>query len=276
MYRYKKKYIKYKQKYLALKKSNQTGGNNNQIIIPSHYYKNIIVQQHMKDTINIMIFETENNGYQSMYDHEDIEMIYLNYLHPLITFIHYISLRKILFIGLGGGHIPMLIGQKFPECYIDVVEIDDAVLKAAEKMGFQQSQKTNIHIMDGQKFIQNNHSIYDAIILDLNDSPFIDHANFELLVKSIDSSGLLVINYLGSSQKIIEKVKPYFCCMKIYNCENIQFVCICSKQNRYHIFNSDIHFADILFSNMKQLKYAKDSILYTNSLSSKTICFASS
>lgn len=270
---YQRKYLKYKQKYLKLKKINQHGGNNDSIKIPSQYYKNIIIQPYSSNDINMMIFESENNGYQSMYNSKDVDMIYLTYLHPLITFIHYINLNKILFIGLGGGHIPMLIGQKFPNCYIDVVEIDEAVLRAAEKMGFKQSQKTNIHIMDGQKFIQNNHSIYDAVILDLNDSPFIDETNFGLLVKLIDSQGLLVINYLGTPEKIINKVKPYFCCIKIYECDEKQYVCICSKQNRYHQFNSNINDSDILFNNLSQLKYIKNSLSYTNSLPSKSICF---
>ncbi len=78
--------------------------------------------------------------------------------------------QSILVIGLGGGSIPMTFADLFPSAQIDVIEIDDAVLKVAkEYFQFNESQNMRVFVGDGRPFIKRaglRGEKYDYIVLD--------------------------------------------------------------------------------------------------------------
>ncbi len=78
--------------------------------------------------------------------------------------------ESILIIGLGGGSIPMTFSDLFPTATIDVIEIDDAVVKVAEEyFYFNETQNMTVYVDDGRPFIKRagiRGEKYDYIVLD--------------------------------------------------------------------------------------------------------------
>lgn len=78
--------------------------------------------------------------------------------------------QRILIIGLGGGSIPMTFNDLFPDAQIDVIEIDEAVVRVArEFFGFIDDENMNVYVDDGRPFIKRagiRGQTYDYIILD--------------------------------------------------------------------------------------------------------------
>ncbi|HSJ32719.1 MAG TPA: fused MFS/spermidine synthase [Longimicrobiales bacterium] len=75
---------------------------------------------------------------------------------------------RILFVGLGGGAMPMYARQVMPDAHIDVVEIDPVIIEVAQRwFGFTPDGKMVVHAGDGRAFIERAppHT-YDLIVLD--------------------------------------------------------------------------------------------------------------
>jgi spermidine synthase len=75
---------------------------------------------------------------------------------------------RILFVGLGGGAMPMFARQVLPEARIDVVEIDPLIVEVAHShFGFQPDSLLVVHTTDGRAFIEEAPlPSYDLIVLD--------------------------------------------------------------------------------------------------------------
>lgn len=78
--------------------------------------------------------------------------------------------ERVLIIGLGGGSIPLTLAEMFPEAHIDVVEIDEAVVRVAEKyFNWAETAKLKVHVADARVFTKRaalRGQKYDLIILD--------------------------------------------------------------------------------------------------------------
>jgi spermidine synthase len=117
--------------------------------------------------------------------------------------------ERILIIGLGGGSLPMTFADLFPAAEIDVVEIDDAVVKVArEYFFFKENDTTTVYVDDGRPFIKRasiRKQTYDYIILDAFSGDYIpEHMltqEFLEEVKSImTADGVLVANTFSTSR----------------------------------------------------------------------------
>ena len=75
--------------------------------------------------------------------------------------------KNVLMIGLGGGGFNQFFQEAFPGAFLQTVEIDPAVLAAAQKyMSFRVSEKNKVSILDGRTFLRRSKMTYDWIILD--------------------------------------------------------------------------------------------------------------
>lgn len=117
--------------------------------------------------------------------------------------------EKILIIGLGGGSIPLTFNDMFPQAQIDIVEIDDAVVRVAEDyFFFAEDNNMKVTVDDGRPFIKRasiRNQKYDYIILDAFSGDYIpEHMltrEFLLEVKSVMSEdGVLVANTFSTSR----------------------------------------------------------------------------
>lgn len=78
--------------------------------------------------------------------------------------------ERVLVIGLGGGSIPIALADLFPNAEIDVVEVDEAVVRVAEEFFyFEETANMRVFVDDGRPFIKRaglRSETYDFIILD--------------------------------------------------------------------------------------------------------------
>jgi len=111
--------------------------------------------------------------------------------------------RRILAIGLGGGTLPQALAQVLPGCSIDVVELDPAVLRVAQRyFGFRPSPAIRVHLQDGRVFVRHairEHSRYDMVLLDAFETDFVpEHLLtrefFQQLRSVLVDDGVLVAN----------------------------------------------------------------------------------
>jgi spermidine synthase len=80
------------------------------------------------------------------------------------------SPKNILVAGLGGGTIPMIMNDMFPDAAIDIVEIDQAVINVAKDyFFFEENDNMKVVLNDARVFIKRSGILgkkYDYIILD--------------------------------------------------------------------------------------------------------------
>ena len=84
---------------------------------------------------------------------------------------------RILMIGLGGGTLPMALGELYPQAEMHVVEIDPAVVRVArEYFGFDPSPRVRVFTQDGRVFVKRavqRGEAYDLIMLDAFNGDYI-------------------------------------------------------------------------------------------------------
>jgi hypothetical protein len=243
-YKYNKYLIKNKIYY-------QNGGYNEILITPSsltEYYKYIIsIRPLDKSLPGTLLFDTDinTNIIQTMYNIHDVDLIHLTYLFPLLTFLCHINkLERALLIGLGGGHLPMLLKKNFPSIYIKIIELDGSMCKAAEHLGFKQDDNMIVVVDDGNEYCKtaDKTNKYDALIIDLDGIDAFENFEFKNFHDLIHYDGILAINCCNSENKkddfIIDNLKLYFKSIKIYKLQyNNIYLC---KINKYENFNNDI------------------------------------
>ncbi len=78
--------------------------------------------------------------------------------------------RRILVAGLGGGSIPVVLNEVFPDAHIDVLEVDPAVVRVAERFfDFRETGNMRVHVADARVFVKRaglRGEQYDYIVLD--------------------------------------------------------------------------------------------------------------
>jgi spermidine synthase len=110
----------------------------------------------------------------------------------------------VLCIGLGGGSIPKRLHRDLPELRLDVVEIDPAVVRAAEQFfDLRQDDRLRVHAIDGRLFVLRGGPRYDLAFLDAYNS---DTIPFHLatrefyrdLKRRLAPDGAVVSNIIGA------------------------------------------------------------------------------
>ena len=116
--------------------------------------------------------------------------------------------RNILIIGLGGGTLPSALQQMLPNTKIDVVELDAAVDRVAERyFGFKKTPNTRVFIEDGRVFVKRMgraRAQYDMIMLDAFENDYIpEHLLTQEFLREVRAilapSGVLVANTWSTS-----------------------------------------------------------------------------
>ena len=97
---------------------------------------------------------------------EHLELVYSRYAMVGLALVP--RNARILFVGLGGGAMPMFTRQKLPTAQLDVVEIDPVIVRVAEQyFGFTPDSMLRVHTGDGRAFIeQSPPGSFDLIFLD--------------------------------------------------------------------------------------------------------------
>jgi len=116
--------------------------------------------------------------------------------------------ESILVVGLGGGTIPTVLSELYPDTTIDVVEIDPAVVAVAKKyFNYVDSPQSSIHVVDARVFIKRagiRGALYDLVILDAFTGDYIpEHLmTVEFVAEAaglLSERGVLVANTFSTS-----------------------------------------------------------------------------
>jgi spermidine synthase len=117
--------------------------------------------------------------------------------------------KSILIVGLGGGTLPRALERLLPDARIDVVEIDPAVVRVAERFfEFRPSDRVRVAELDGRVFVkraQREGRRYDLVMLDAFDHEYIpEHLLTKEFLEEVASlltpTGVLAANTFSLSR----------------------------------------------------------------------------
>ena len=117
--------------------------------------------------------------------------------------------RKMLMIGLGGGTIATTLMELYPDLKMDLVEVDEAVVKVAQQFFyFKPDKNANVVILDGRVFVRRalkSNQKYDLIILDAYNGDYIpEHLMTREFLTDVMSlltpNGIAIANTFASSR----------------------------------------------------------------------------
>ena len=122
--------------------------------------------------------------------------------------------QRVYMAGLGGGRVPLLLHHYLPSAHIDCTDIDPGIVKIAKGFfGIRPDERLNIAIEDGRKWLEDNPTRYDIILLDV----FLDNGYspyrmttlefFQLCRQRLVPGGVVAINVLSGDEFIAAKAR---------------------------------------------------------------------
>lgn len=154
----------------------------------------------------------------------NIDFNYLSCQHHIYMFagLSFLNLENTeninsLMVGLGGGLLPMFMKKHIKKISIDVVELDEDVMKIANKwFGLELSEKLKVHIADGIEFIANSAQKgekYEVVMLDVDNKDisagiscppisFVQEPFLKKIIQLISPNGILILNLACRDQQI--------------------------------------------------------------------------
>ena len=171
-------------------------------------YRNIVVRE--RGDLRCLVFSVKRGDRnQTCMDMDDPRRLVFPYVRmSLGGLLIEPDPTRILMLGMGGGTIPMVLTEMYPDAKIDVVEIDEAVVRVAQEyFAFRENDNMKIAVADARVFVKRailQKQSYDFIILDAFTGDYIpEHLmTLEFLeeVKTIlDDDGVLVANTFSTS-----------------------------------------------------------------------------
>jgi spermidine synthase len=142
---------------------------------------------------------------ESVYDTRDERILPVEYTQFMTVALAYIDApSRILQIGLGGGRTSWYVHRHIESAYIDIAEIDPAVISLATKyFGIRPNEKFRPVALDGRLFLTRNPNIiYDAIFIDAYRGPFVP---FHLLTKEFYT---LCASRISTNGAVAQNVAP--------------------------------------------------------------------
>jgi len=133
-------------------------------------YRNILVQDRGRE--RCLLFSQRRSGaYQTCIDRQDPDRLVFSYVRMMFAGLLLVPApERILLIGLGGGTLPRVLAELYPDAEQDLVEIDPAVVRVAKEFfDFEVDDNMRVHERDGRVFIKRallNGQKWDLILLD--------------------------------------------------------------------------------------------------------------
>jgi spermidine synthase len=195
-------------------------------------------------------FDAAVQSTMSLRDPFEGALEYSDYFH--MPFVFNPDIRRVLFIGLGGGSGPKRFLYDYPEMEVDVVELDPIVVQVAEEFfGVVKDPRLKIVVEDGRVFLNRTNRRYDLIAVDAYHSnaygpyiPFhlVTREFFERARDRLNVGGILVYNVVGtvrgpdstavrSIYKTMSAVFPSICMFPVETSINVVIVATKAKVN---------------------------------------------
>lgn len=126
--------------------------------------------------------------------------------------------QKALMIGLGGGGINRLFNTAFTTSTLQTVDVDAMALELSKKhMGFTESDRNRVEIMDGRRYVKKSNEKWNWVILDAFHGGYIPfHLKtkefYEEIKKILAPGGLLLSNLHSETMLYDSDVKTLQAC----------------------------------------------------------------
>lgn len=128
---------------------------------------------------------------------------------------------RVLVIGMGGGEQAMAARRLRPDAVIDLVDICPVVVRvASDFMGFRSDDRMRVHVADGLRFVADEKSVYDVVMLDAFNGVeppqhMITREFFESVKARLAPHGVVVVNlvYRDTSSHydgIVQRLRSVF------------------------------------------------------------------
>lgn len=178
---------------------------------PSHAAKERVLLE--RDSSYHRLFVTEDDHYRwlradniwhtqmALKDPQGRGLPYADYVD--LAFLYNPNIKHVLVIGLGGGTVPKRFVRDYPKVWVDVVEIDPAVITIAKRyFHIKEGPRLKLHEADGRRFLRRTNQTWDLILLDAYYADtvpfFLTTREFFTLAKSrLNPGGILVNNVVG-------------------------------------------------------------------------------
>ena len=158
-----------------------------------------------EDNTRILYFDRDQQSLMSLQDPNAGGFEYADFFHVPVLFDP--SMKRVLFIGLGGGTGPKSFVNNYPEMKVDVLEIDPEVVEVAKEF-FQlpSSVRLRVQVGDGRVLLQRAAGKYGAIMMDAyGTGPYGSYLPYHLATaeffriawNKLDNGGCLVYNAVG-------------------------------------------------------------------------------
>jgi spermidine synthase len=126
-------------------------------------YHRLLVTEDAEE--RLMRFDRSRQSAMYLDDPFETSFAYPNYFH--LAFALKPDAQRVLVVGLGGGSAVKRIWRDYPNVHVDAVEIDPAVVEAAERyFAIPEDSRINIVVEDGRRFLRDTEHTYDIIFMD--------------------------------------------------------------------------------------------------------------
>ena len=172
-------------------------------------YRNIVVSEERGRRCLVFTIKRDERN-QTCKDMRDPKRVVFPYVRmTLAGLLVNPNPESVLVVGLGGGTIPVLLAELYPDADIKVVEIDPAVITVAKTyFDFSETDKLTVDAVDARVYIKRaklRKQKYDLVILDAFTGEYIpEHLmTAEFLHESNDlltENGVLIANTFSNSK----------------------------------------------------------------------------
>lgn len=152
--------------------------------------------------IRILILDDNLHSAMDLKNPNRTIFAYSDYFH--LGFLLNQNITRVLFIGGGGFTGPKSFLKNYPTVQVDVVEIDEEVIKVAEQYFSVDANNPRLHIYndDGRIFLQKTNQKYDLIVLDAYSKSYVPFhlmtaEFFKELVHHLNQKGSVVSNLIS-------------------------------------------------------------------------------
>ncbi len=181
-------------------------------------YRNIIVRE--QDDRRCLLFTVRrSNRNQSCIDLENPDRLVFPYVRMMFSgLLVNPEPERILIVGLGGGSIPRTFHDLNPDAQQDLVEIDEAVVRVAERFFmFTPNERMRVHVRDARVFVKRalaRGQTYDYVMLDAFTGEYIpEHLLTKEFLEEVRGilapGGVLVANTFSSSRLYDHETSTY-------------------------------------------------------------------
>jgi len=152
--------------------------------------------------IRILILDDNLHSAMDLKNPDRTIFAYSDYFH--LGFLLNPNITRVLFIGGGGFTGPKSFLKDYPTVQVDVVEIDEEVIKVAEQYFSVDANNPRLHIYndDGRIFLQKTNQKYDLVVLDAYSKSYVPFhlmtaEFFKELVRHLNQKGSVVSNLIS-------------------------------------------------------------------------------